>query len=87
MCPLRHISDEQRRRLPEFARPKGSQKMDDFFVTPPQCTLQVQFRRHALKSSHFLTSKFDSNLYPAPLKKNLEKKRLRICPILILDLN
>jgi len=36
--PQRIVSDEQQRSLPEFARPKGSQKMDDFCVAPPQCT-------------------------------------------------
>jgi hypothetical protein len=55
------VSDEQKIILPEFARPKGSQKMDDFCVAPPQCTFQVQSRRRALKSSHFLASKFDSD--------------------------
>lgn len=65
--PLRIVSDEQRRSLPEFARPKGSQKMDDFYVAPPQCSVKLQSRRRALKSSHFLASKADLGSDPHPL--------------------
>ena len=32
---LEYVSDEKRRRLVKFARPKGSSKMADFFVAPP----------------------------------------------------
>ena len=38
--------------------------MADFFVTPPQCTLQAHFRRRALKSSHFLASQADASSNP-----------------------
>jgi hypothetical protein len=38
-----YVSDERQRSLPEFARPKGSPKMDDFFVAPSQCGLNHTF--------------------------------------------
>jgi hypothetical protein len=67
MYPERYISDEQRRSLPEFARPQGSQK--DFCVAPPQCSIPyTTSRRRALKSSHFLASKAGSGSHPAPYK-------------------
>ena len=67
MCAFRHISDEQQRSLPEFARPKGSEKMADFFVAPPQCSVKLQFRCCASKSSHFFASQADSCSNPTPL--------------------
>jgi len=64
-----YVSDEQQRRLSESARPKGSQKMDDFFVAPPRCIFlyQIHLRRRASKSSHFLASKLDFGSNPVPL--------------------
>ena len=56
-------------------RPKGSQKMDDFFVAPPQCSVKLQFRRRVLKSSHFLASKADSGSNPAPLTNERRVRR------------
>ena len=36
---MRYRDDEERRSLPEFARPSGSEKMADFFVAPPEVGL------------------------------------------------
>jgi len=74
------VRDEQRRRLSEFARPKGSQKMDDFFVAPPRSSFQLLLRRRASKSFHFLASKLDFGSNPASLliiKKQLFLKKRR----------
>ena len=72
--PMCIVSDEQRRILPEFTRPKGSQKMADFFASPRRL---IDFTdkppRRDLKSSHFLASQFDCSLYPAPLSKTTAK--------------
>jgi len=64
------VSDEQRRRLPEFARPKGSQKMVDSCVAPPRrINLDASSRRRVLKSSNFLASKLASGSYSEPCTK------------------
>jgi len=52
MYPLWYILDEQRRILPQFARPQGSSQMADLFVAPAQGSVKLPFGRRSLKSSH-----------------------------------
>jgi hypothetical protein len=61
------VSDEERRRLPAFARPEGSQKIDDFCVAPHRrIKVDASSRHRALKSSNFLASKADFAPVSAP---------------------
>jgi len=42
-----------RRIFPKFTRPRGSQKMADFFISAPQRCFQHQFRRRNLEIISF----------------------------------
>ena len=50
---LRYVSDEQRRRLDKFTRPKGSSEMGDFFVAPPSRVNWTRLRRSTFEIVSF----------------------------------
>ena len=50
------MSDEQQRKRPGFARPEGSGRAANFFVTPPRRTLRVRLRRRAAKLTYAVAS-------------------------------
>ena len=65
-----YVRDEQRRSLPEFARPLGEAKkwLISALLLLAVSSFQIQLRRRALKSPHFLASKADPGSHPAPFE-------------------